>query len=198
MAAIREKSPAKRADAQRSIEAILDGAIRCLSRNPEASVSEIAKTAGVGRVTVYGHFPNRADLVEAALTRAIDDGHAGLEAVDLSGDPRDALARLVDSSWQLVNQSRSLLIAAQDVLPPGKIRELHAGPANRVERLIERGRDEGAFRTDLPTTWLVGVLHSIMHSAADEINAGRLTPDEAAGYITATVLAAFSPGALRP
>lgn len=193
MAATREKSPAKRADAQRSIEAILDAAIRCLGRNPDASVSEIAKTAGVGRVTVYGHFPNRADLIEAALTRAIDDGHASLEAVDLSGDPRQALARLIESSWQLVNNSRSLLIAAQDALPPGKIRELHAGPALRIELLMERGRDEGVFRTDLPTAWLIGVLHSIMHNAADEITAGRLTPDLAAGYITATVLAAFEP-----
>ena len=86
-------TPTKRADAQRSIEAILEAAIRSLSRNPEASVSEIAKAAGVGRVTVYGHFPNRADLIEAAMVRAIADGHAGLEAVDLSGDPRDALAR---------------------------------------------------------------------------------------------------------
>jgi TetR/AcrR family transcriptional repressor of mexCD-oprJ operon len=193
VAAIREKTPARRADAQRSIAAILDAAIRCLSRNPEASVSEIAKAAGVGRVTVYGHFPNRADLVDAALTRAIDDGHAGLDAVDLSGDPRQALARLIDSSWQLVNQSRLLLIAAQEVLPPGRIRELHAGPAERMERLVERGRKEGAFRTDLPTTWLVAVLHSLMHSAADEINADRLTPDNAATYITATVLAAFTP-----
>ncbi|MGC4941456.1 TetR/AcrR family transcriptional regulator [Kribbella sp. DT2] len=193
MAATREKAPAKRADAQRSIAAILDAAVRCLSRNPDASVSEIAKTAGVGRVTVYGHFPNRADLVEAAMMRAIDEGHAALEAVDLSGDPREAMTRLIDSSWQLVNQSRSLLIAAQDVLPSGRVRDLHAGPAQRMERLVERGRDAGAFRTDLPTTWLVSVLHSVMHSAADEINADRLTPDKAAEYITATVLSAFAP-----
>jgi TetR/AcrR family transcriptional repressor of mexCD-oprJ operon len=196
--ATRVKTPAKRADAQRSIEAILEAAIRSLSRDPEASVSEIAKAAGVGRVTVYGHFPNRADLVEAAMTRAIADGHAGLEAVDLSGDPREALARLIDSSWQLVNRSRSLLIAAQEVLPPGRIRDLHAGPVERMEGLIERGRSEGVFRTDLPTSWLVGVLHSIMHSAADEITADRLTPDVAAGYITATALAAFTPPAERP
>ncbi|WP_237771463.1 TetR/AcrR family transcriptional regulator [Kribbella sp. ALI-6-A] len=190
-------APARRADAQRSIAAILDAAIESLSRNPDASVSEIAKTAGVGRVTVYGHFPNRADLVEAALTQAIDDGHAALDAVDLTGDPREALARLIDSSWQLVNQSRSLLIAAQDVLPPSKIRDLHAGPVKRVERLVERGRTEGAFRTDLPTSWLVSVMHSVMHSAADEITAGRLTPDKAADYITATVLPAFSPSEKR-
>ncbi|WP_248844023.1 hypothetical protein [Streptomyces hirsutus] len=61
----------------------------------------------------------------------------------------------------------------------------------RVETLIVRGRAEGAFRTDLPIAWPVDVPHSVMHSAADEIRAGRLTADR----ITATVLAAFtSPG----
>ena len=187
------RTTGRRVDAQRSIEAILDAAVRALARDPEASVSEIAKAAGVGRVTLYGHFPNRTDLVESALARAIDKGHAALDEVDLTGDPRQALARLIDSSWLLVSQSRALLSAAQAVLPPRRIRDLHASPAERVERLVESGRQEGAFRTDLPTTWLVGVMHSVMHSAADEINAGRLSPPDAAPYITAIILAALTP-----
>ncbi len=188
---------AKRADAQRSIAAILEAAVATLSRNPDASVSEIAKAAGVGRVTLYGHFPNRTDLVEAALARAIDDGHVALDAVDLTGDPRQALGRLIDSSWLLVNQSRSLLLAAQAVLPPARIRALHAGPAERVQGLVERGQNEGVFRTDLSTSWLVGVMHSVMHNGADEVHAGRLRTDEAAAYITATIVAAFTPPGRR-
>ncbi|MFI7578222.1 TetR/AcrR family transcriptional regulator [Micromonospora sp. NPDC049497] len=191
------RSSARRADAQRSIAAILGAAVNALSRNPDASVSEIAKAAGVGRVTLYGHFPNRADLVEAALAHAIEQGHAALDAVDLTGDTRQALARLIDSSWLLVNQSRSLLLAAQTVLPPGRIRDLHAGPAERVEGLVKRGQDDGVFRNDLSTSWLVGVMHNVMHTAADEINAGRLDPDQAAAFITATILAAFTPPGRR-
>ena len=185
-------APSRRADAQRSIAAILEAAVEILSRDPEASVSEIAKAAGVGRVTLYGHFPNRAELVDAAFARAIDDGHAALDKVDLTGEPRQALARLIHSSWLLVNRSRALLLAAQTALPPGRIRDLHAGPMQRVQHLVERGQHEGVFRTDLPTSWLVGVMHSVTHAAADEINAGRLIPDDAAGYITATVLACLS------
>ncbi|RKN50383.1 TetR/AcrR family transcriptional regulator [Micromonospora endolithica] len=188
---------ARRADAQRSIAAILKAAVNALSRDPDASVSDIAKAAGVGRVTLYGHFPNRADLVEAALAHAIDQGHAALDAVDLVGDTRQALTRLIDSSWLLVNQSRALLLAAQAVLPPSRIRDLHAGPVERVEGLVKRGQDDGAFRSDLSTSWLVGVMHSVMHTAADEINAGRLDPDQAAAFITATVLAAFTPPGRR-
>ncbi|TWD74781.1 TetR family transcriptional regulator [Kribbella amoyensis] len=187
------KSAGKRADAQRNIAAILDAAVSTLGRTPEASVSEIAKAAGVGRVTLYGHFPNRTDLVDAAFAHAIEEGERALGQVDLDGDPRAALSRLIASSWHLVDRFRSLLLAAQSVLPASRIRELHAEPAARVERLVERGRHQGVFRTDLPTSWLVGVMHSVMHSAADEINAGRVDTDDAAAFITATVLASFTP-----
>ena len=183
----------KRADAQRNIAAILDAATDCLSRDPAASTSEIAKAAGVGRVTLYGHFPSRAELVDAVFVHAIEGGEETLGQVDLTGDPRAALTRLIESSWHLVDRNRSLLIAAQDALPPGRVRELHADPMARVVRLMERGRSEGVFRTDLPTSWLVSVMHNVMHGAADEINGGRITPDKAAGYITATLLAAYTP-----
>ena len=183
----------KRADAQRNIAAILDAATDSLTRDPAASTSEIAKAAGVGRVTLYGHFPSRADLVDAVFVHAIETGEELLGQVDLTGDPRTALARLTESSWHLVDRYRSLLMAAQDTLPPGRVRELHADPMARVERLLERGRTEGVFRTDLPTSWLVSVMHNVMHGAADDIHAGRITPDQAAPYITATLLAAFTP-----
>ncbi|MBD0422065.1 TetR/AcrR family transcriptional regulator [Streptomyces sp. TRM S81-3] len=187
------KSTAKRADALRSIDAIVQAAAECLGRNPEASLSEIARAAGVGRVTLYAHFASRAEVVDAAMSRAIDRGNEALDAVDLTGDPLVALARYIEVGWHLVDQARALLAAAQRELPAGRIRELHSGPAARVEGIIARGRAEQVFRTDLPIAWLVNVLHSVMHSAADEIRAGRLTSGRAADHITATVLAAFTP-----
>ncbi|MYX32796.1 MULTISPECIES: TetR/AcrR family transcriptional regulator [unclassified Streptomyces] len=193
------KSTTKRADALRSIEAIVQAATECLGRNPDASLSEIARAAGVGRVTLYAHFTSRAEVVDAAMSRALDRGNEVLNAVDLTGDPLLALERYIDAGWHLVDQAQALLAAAQRELPAGRIRELHAGPAARVEALVARGRAEGAFRTDLPIAWLINVLQAVMHSATEEIRAGRLNPDRAASHITATVLAAFtSPGTPVP
>ncbi|MBF6212349.1 TetR/AcrR family transcriptional regulator [Nocardia puris] len=191
----RPQAPNQRADARRNREAILDAAITCLGRDPDTSVAAIAREARVGRVTLYGHFPTRADLVDAALVAALEQGDAALTGVDLSGDPQRALERLIESSWQLVERSRALLVAAQKTLPPGRIRALHAKPAERVLGLLIRGQAEGVFRTDLPATWLVGTLHSVMHGAAEEVNAGRVASADAAHYITATVLPAFSAAA---
>ena len=155
METTRKRAP--RADAARNIAAILATARECLVLDPGASIAEIAKAAGVGRVTLYSHFPSRAELVDAVFARTIAEADEALEAVDLTGDPADALTRLMGSSWQIVHQFRALLAAVQRELPPERIRAHHALPMRRVERLLQRGRRAGVFRTDLPTAWLVAV-----------------------------------------
>lgn len=187
--AVRER----RADARRNIAAILDAALQCLSADPQASIADIAAAAGVGRVTLYGHFPSRADLIDAAVAHALRQAEEILGAVDLSGDPRDALTRLVASSWQMLDQFRGALAVAERELPPGRIRAQHADPMSRVGALISRGQRDGVFRTDLPTAWLVTLFYTVMHGTAGEIGAGRLRSADAARVITATLLAAYTP-----
>ncbi len=182
----------RRADARRNIAAILDSAQACLSRNPDASIGEIATAAGVGRVTLYGHFGSRADLIDATFARTLAEADQALDTVDLAGDPRAALARLIDSSWRVIDRSRALLAAAQRALPAERIRELHDRPMRRVHDLLERGRTEGVFRTDLPPTWMVATFYSVMHAAADEITAGRLDGQDAGDLLATTLLSAFT------
>lgn len=182
----------RRADARHNVEKILEAAVACLGQNPNATVSEIAQAAGVGRVTLYGHFPSREILVEAALTRVLAEGEEVLEGLDLSGDPWKALRVLIESSWLLIAQSSAVLDAAQASLPPGRVRELHAKPAQRVDDLIRRGQAEGAFRTDLPADWLTSVLHHLMKGTAIDVAAGRLNQTDAPRFMSETILAAYA------
>ena len=188
---------AQRADARRNIAAILDAATDCLVRDPETSVADIAAAAGVGRITLYGHFKTRAELVDAVLARTVQRADVILGATDTGGDPRDALARLVASSWQIVDQFRNILLAAQRELPAERIRGVHDPILRRVQSLIGRGQRAGAFRTDLPGQWLITTAFSLMHAAAEDSAAGRVNADEAGRLITATLLAAYTPPAER-
>jgi AcrR family transcriptional regulator len=194
-----EHGAAKRADARRNIAAILDAAQECLITDPDASISDIAKRAGVGRVTLYGHFASRAELIDAVFTRAVTDSDQALDSVDIDGDPREALNRLVAASWKIIDRFRSLLLAAQNHIPAERIRAAHDLPMRRVRRLIERGQKEGMFRDDLPLSWLVAVYHSVVHGAAGEVAAGRIADDDAAALIAIILLAAYAPpGAAAP
>ncbi|MGW4408207.1 TetR/AcrR family transcriptional regulator [Nonomuraea sp. NPDC004702] len=188
-AAARQPVPARRADAERNIAAILEAGTRLLSDDPGASVAEIAKAAGVGRVTLYGHFPSREALVDAVLDHTVGLADAVLEdeALDTAPAP-EAMAGLLHSSWEILDRHRRLFVAADRVLPTERIREHHDRPLRRVERLIARGQDDGDFRTDLPLEWLVTTFFALIHSAAQEREAGRLAAEEVEPVLTRTML----------
>jgi TetR/AcrR family transcriptional regulator, mexCD-oprJ operon repressor len=199
MASATDRQPRRRADAERSIAAILDAGLACFSRNADASLTDVARGAGVGRVTLYRHFPSREGLIDAVLAHAISRADTALEAVAVDNDPApEALSRLIHSSWRIVDHHRSLLAAAQRDLPPARIRQHHDQAMARVERLVARGQREGDFRTDLPRPWLVATFYSVLHGAAEEVDAGRLDPTKAPKTLTATLLAAFTAQATRP
>ena len=188
----------RRADARRNAERIVEAAVACLGSNPDASMSEIAHAAGVGRVTLYGHFSSRETLIEAALRRVLDEGDEVLETLDLTGDPREALRTMIEAGWLLMAQAGAVLEAAQAALPPGRIKELHDKPAQRIETLIRRGQSEKVFRRDLPASWLTSVLHHLMKGAAVDVRKGQLDPAVASRFISETVLSAYEPTSPRP
>jgi TetR/AcrR family transcriptional regulator, mexCD-oprJ operon repressor len=183
----------RRADARRNVAAILAAATECLARDPDTSMAEIAAAAGVGRMTLYGHFKSRAELLGPVLSRAVAEAHQAVDAVDVSGDPRDALARLVAASWLVVDRLRNVLAAAQRELPAEHIRQAHDHVLGRLQELIARGRSAGVFRADQPAPWLASLAMNVMHAAAAEVSAGRLTSAEAPSVVAGTLLAALTP-----
>ena len=183
----------RRADAVRNIAAIVEAAAECLSRDPDVSIAEIAAAAGVGRITLYGHFKTRAELVDAVLIRTVEQADILLDAVDTTGDPRTALVRLTAASWQIVDRFRNLTVVALRELPPERMHAVHDRIMRRIESIIENGRRSGDFRTDLPTPWLVAVAVNLMHLAATETAGGRVSGDEVPGLLSATLLPALSP-----
>src|SRR5438132_1575743 len=151
---VADRSRGVRADAARNVEAILDAAELLLATDVSASMGAIAASAGVGRVTVYAHFTNRAELVDAVLARVIDRADRELQNLDTTGDPREALSRLVTASWRLVESNRWMLQAAQGELAEHGIRAHHDRLLRRMSLVLARGQREGVFRDDLPRHWL--------------------------------------------
>ncbi|MEV6268358.1 TetR/AcrR family transcriptional regulator [Kribbella sp. NPDC051936] len=186
---------APRADARRSITAILDAGAECLAADPEATVAVIARAAGVARATLYGHFPARADLVDAVFERVTTQAGETLETVDVSGDPEQALRELVASSWRIVHRFRAVLAVAERELPPGRVRKHHARHLDRLTELLTRGQETGAFRTDLAVEWLVTACFTLMHAAAAEVVAGRLDDDHAETAVVESILSVCTPSA---
>jgi TetR/AcrR family transcriptional repressor of mexCD-oprJ operon len=182
-----------RADAQRNLDAIVAAAVDVLAARPEASMTDIARAAGVTRQTVYAHFPSRARLLEAVLERAVADAVARMDASGLDdGAPQDVLARLVHASWRQLERHARLLEAMARELPPRVVRDRHAPVLERLERLVDRGRREGVFTREVPVSWLVAAYLGLVHAAGEEVASGRLAARDAEPALQRSVRAVLA------
>jgi TetR/AcrR family transcriptional repressor of mexCD-oprJ operon len=182
----------RQAIAEANVDAILNGAERLLERRRPANISVVAAEAGVSRVTVYSHFRDRQRLLEAVLERTMRRAMAALESAEPERGPAvDALARVLAASWEEIGRSEGLGHASTAELSAEAIRRAHEPAQAVIRALVERGRRDGAFRTDVDASWLVTSLVALIHAAAAEARAGRLDPNTAVEALATTVIDLF-------
>jgi AcrR family transcriptional regulator len=194
----RQTTPAKaqrrrRADADRSVQAIREAALEALASDPDASMAEIARRAGVVRATIYAHFPTRELLLDAVMEHAVEQvARAMREAEPARGEPKEALERVLLATWKQLSQFHSVLAINISRLSAKELRRRHLPVTTQLVPLMERGQAAGVFRNDVSVAWQIAVVRAIVHTASTELQAGRLSEAEVERTMLTTALAAVS------
>jgi AcrR family transcriptional regulator len=182
----------RRADADRSVQAILDASLEALASDPDASMAEIARRAGVVRGTIYAHFPSREALLDAVMEYAVGQvADATRAAEPARGKPKDALERVLRATWRQLSHFHVLLAINTARLSAKELHRRHLPVTTQFAPLIERGQKDGVFRSDVPVSWHVAVIRSLVHTASAELQSGRLTEADVERTVVTTVLAAM-------
>ncbi len=147
-----------RADAARNVHRIVEVAARLLAENPGAGMADVAAGAGVGRATLYRHFPTREALVEAIREQAIEDAEQALAACRLDeGTATEALGRLC-AAW--------LDVAERYAVVEPKRAPRSTVLAEPLIALLERGQAAGEFSRELPPQWMARVFGAVLLAGA--------------------------------
>jgi TetR/AcrR family transcriptional regulator, mexCD-oprJ operon repressor len=184
----------RRADAERNITAIIEAALEALANDPDVSMAEIARRAGVVRATVYMHFPTRESLLDAVMENAVAQvAEATGAAEPTQGEPDEALERVLRATWHKLSDFQTLLAINTSRLSAKELHRRHQPVMTLFVPLIERGQKKGVFRSDLPVSWHLGMIRAIAHAASAELRGGRI--DEAS---VEDALISTAKNALRP
>ncbi|MFI6372161.1 TetR/AcrR family transcriptional regulator [Streptomyces sp. NPDC050546] len=172
---------------------ILATARQELGRNPDVTLEEIARAAGVVRRTLFGHFPGRAALLEALAEEASETLRGIAAGVpDAEEAPERALARFVLSIWPVGDRYRLLLSLARQDLGTQRVSETLAPARDEATAILERGQRAGVFHDHLPAAVLSAALEAVTLSLLESVNTGAWEDDGTRTAVATLVAAGVS------
>lgn len=142
----------QRADAERNHRALLDAAIEVFGEQGlDATVSDIARRAGVGQGTAFRHFPTKEHLIAATVRDMLDRISATAAELLEEPDPLIALRELMHagSSVMISNQGFKAATANSPVFEDPQVQAGHEHLLDVAGILLARAQDAGVVRSDI-------------------------------------------------
>ncbi|MEU8633959.1 helix-turn-helix domain-containing protein [Amycolatopsis sp. NPDC048633] len=151
-----------RSDARRNYARILAVAEEeVAAHGADASLEQIARTAGVGSATVRRHFPSRRELLEAVFRQQVDALAARARELAEAPDARAALLDWLSALTTYAATARGLATAlVRDDRSPA-----HACSATMTEvgvPLVRRAAEAGAVGPEVTAEDLIAVVTGVV------------------------------------
>ncbi len=143
-----------RADARRNRELLVVAARNVFAtQGAAASMEAIAKEAGVGVGTLYRHFPNRLDLVEAVYETDVEELWVTAQQVAAELEPWPAVEAFFDAFLRYARTKKTLLDELHQAFeknpdPCGRGARKRCSSAS-FDLVIDRAKEAGAVRDDV-------------------------------------------------
>jgi AcrR family transcriptional regulator len=153
--------PVQRADARRNYALILAVAEEeVAAHGADASLEQIARTAGVGSATVRRHFPSRRALLQAVFGNRIDALCARATVLLEADDPRAALLDWLSALTTYATSARGMADAlVQDGTGDAdQVNACSARLGGAVDPLLQRAARAGAVAPKVTTADLISLV----------------------------------------
>lgn len=180
-----------RADAERSMRAILEAAERVLADDPGASLEQIAEEAGLARTTVHRRFANRQALIDALAVSAKQQLAEAIEAARPDSAPAlVALYRVTANVLRTKSAWRFTL--GNSTIDTSAAAAIWAGITAATLQLLERAQREGLLDPAADLEWTRQVYYALLsealHRPGQDQGPNAQDPDALAALVIDTLL----------
>ncbi|WP_345801044.1 helix-turn-helix domain-containing protein [Microbacterium sp. AZCO] len=159
-----------RRDALENRADIISAATDLIARDPHASIDAIARSAGLSRRALYGHFDDRDALVRAVISIGAQRFNAIALTID-DADARVALARLASLLWR---EAAHVQVAASIALDEAHVHDTADALApvrRRLAEIVRAGQDDGTLRTDVAAPTLARLVEEAARAVITRMDA---------------------------
>lgn len=174
---------AKNLDAriQKSQAAIVKAGMELLCKNSEATLSDIAEHAGVGRTTLYRLYESKDQLIKAIAMHCLESFNNA--TAHLESDAKSAL----DAFYLMFKAILPLAGELEFLMKLGDIAEndpellaIYEKQQDEIAELVEYAKAEGSISKKLPTRWIVNLMEGLFYSSWLTMSEGIMSNDELA------------------
>jgi AcrR family transcriptional regulator len=147
-----------RADARRNRDAVLAAAADAFAAHGvEASLEDIARTAGVGVGTLYRHFPTREALVFGVYQREVEQLAVSAPELAATRDPADALREWMRRFVRYTGTKRGLIGMLKPLMQTesGLFDQTRAQINGAASMLLRSAAAAGEIRDDISSADLI-------------------------------------------
>lgn len=140
--------------AQETSEKILQIAAKLFVKNgyTATSMREIAAEAGIGKATIYYHFPDKDSIAAEMIKRTFANMRQALKVLEAEQEPRERIRVAVTRSVEYLLESADIISvlrrevgSAREVMGQ-EFRGFFTEYINLLSDAIQRGIDAGQFR----------------------------------------------------
>jgi len=178
-----------------SRDSILAAAQRRLNADPQASMADLAISAGVGRATLHRHFSTRDELLHELGARSMNRWEESLDAVDVAGAVAAGEAERIETCIRellgryLADYDEFGFVLTDPYLSSdpelvGRTEEL----AEREIELMAAAQRAGLLAGHFPATWLSSAIYGLLVAARDAISTGRVARRDLDAFVITTFL----------
>lgn len=136
-----------------------------LCKNRDATLSDIAQHAGVGRTTLYRLYKTKGEIVKAVAVHCLDTFDQAAKDVEQEAQSALHAIHLLFKAMLPLSAELEFLMKLGDIAEDDpEVQKMYHKHHAEMAELVELAKTEGSINPSLPTPWIVNLIEGLFYT----------------------------------